>query len=277
MTFTLTPSANIRRAYNGYLAVVHLALAVGSIFIDIEPITLETPIPGYRDDCLGDRFFCTVSRSSLLFDYVDVGLLACAFSGVTAMAHLFYYTNYEAYQRLVDTRQVWRWRALEYALSVPPMLITMCSLTGTLYDISLLQIGTLGATTQFFGYVADVLASMDNALPAIYTHLLGYPVILAALAPMFISISQLQYTDAPSFVPLIIVTQIAFFMSFGFVQGYVLKRLQKDIVDGTQALTYARADTIYLFLSLACKATLIGSLVYTASRMDEFIEGSAAR
>ena len=277
MLITLTPSADVRRAYNGYLSIVHMALAIGSLFIGIEPIVLDTPIPGYRDECPGDRFFCTVSRSALLFDRVDVGLLACAFSGVTAMAHLFYYTNHDAYQRLVDARQMWRWRAVEYALSVPPMLVIMCALTGTLYDVALLQIGTLGAATQFFGYVADVLASMDSALPAIYAHLLGYPVITAALAPMFVSISQLQYTDAPSFVPLIISTQITFFMSFGFVQGYVLTRLQKDIDEGTQALTYARTDTVYLFLSLACKATLIGSLVYTASRMDEFIDGSATQ
>ena len=275
MEFSLNPSPEIRQGYNGFLAVVHLALAVGAVFIDIESIELDTPIPGYLEDCPGDRIICTVPKSPALFvTHIAPGALGAVFSGVTAMAHMFYYTNAIQYENLVRDRKIWKWRAIEYALSVPPMLVIMNGLTGTLYDVSLLQIGVLGSATQFFGYIADDLASSNQVNQAMNVHLLGYPVIAAALWPMFVSISELQYTDAPSFVPFIIITQVLFFMSFGFVQLFVLTKLHQDIVTGTEQETYAKADTVYLFLSFACKATLIGSLVYSASQMDEFISGS---
>jgi len=266
---TLTPSVAERRAYNGALACLHLALALACGFVPAVPdIPLGTPVPVWGDDECDPGPLCTVVGPPVLLASLGVRALAFFFFAATALAHAVYSSRAEEYARLVQERRMW-WRWAEYAVTVPPMLLIIAALNGLTLDAPLLQTATLGSAAQLFGLAAEEAAARGDVGSALRRHALGYPVVAAALLPVAVSLGELPGSGAPSFVPLIIATQGIFFISFGAVQTYTLARLRADLDTGAAQLTYARADTVYLFLSLACKATLGASLVLAASQLDD--------
>ena len=298
----LRPSAERRRAYNVGLAALHGLLLVGSILVQDAVVPLQTPIAEWRDDAerasntsswaCGDRPLCTrLLDDSIFVESFNISSLTVAFFAITAAAHGFYAVQYELYDRLVRSGRMW-WRWVEYSLSVPPMLLIISMANGLTLDLSLLQTAALGSATQFFGFTAEqrAAAARDVRGPsservaslgyreselvtsARWCHGLGYLPISAAFLPVIASASQLPGSDAPWFVPFIIVTQATFFVSFGFVQLYGMAMLRADVESGAAGARYEACDTVYLLLSAACKATLGGGVLGLAA----FVQPEAA-
>lgn len=308
----LRPSAARRRAYNLGLAALHGLLLLGAIFVPDAIVPLQTPVAEWRDEsereagegsgagadpwACGDRPLCTRLLDDALFvGTLNIAGLTAAFFAVTAAAHSFYALQWERYDRLVSGGRMW-WRWVEYALSVPPMLLIISMANGLTLDLALLQTAILGSATQFFGFTAEQRAAAARDVrgtdrsdrservgglgyrerelvsSARWCHGLGYAPMTAAFLPVIASASQLPGTDAPWFVPFIIVTQAAFFLSFGFVQLHAVAMLRSDIESGHARARYEACDTVYLLLSAACKATLGGGVLGLAA----FVQPEAA-
>ncbi len=197
--------------------------------------------------------------AAVFLETVSVNALCALFFAVTACAHWLYYQRADEYYDLVQNENMW-WRWVEYAVSVPPMVIIISVLNGMTLDLPLLQGAALGSVAQFFGYSAEQRARQGDPTArarALWIHALGYVPVFLALGPIVISLQDLS--DAPSFVPFLIVSQALLFTSFGAVQLWTLA--------GAGAERYAVADAVYLFLSLTCKATLGGSFVAATALM----------
>ena len=250
-------SGPTRRYVNAGLGCVHGVLALWALATPRFRVQLGEPVPQWNDTAAADVVADT--RLTAQCDYsdpdapvLDVPQLCFCFFAITCAAHAFYAARADEYEALVRAERMW-WRWVEYAASVPFMLAIISLLNGLTLSYPLLQTATLGSVTQYFGYAAEAQAVRDRSLGRL-THLLGFPVLAVALAPVSLSFwNVVESGEAPDFVPVVIVTQTLFFSSFGFVQSALLF--------GRGGLTYRAADTVYLFLSLACKASLGASVL----------------
>lgn len=243
---------------NAGLSAVHGALALWALATARFSVPLGKPVPAWNDTEVveGGR---PDTRLTTQCDYtdpdaivLDIPQLCFCFFGITSVAHAFYATQADEYEALVQMERMW-WRWVEYSLSVPFMLAIISLLNGLTLSYPLLQTATLGSVTQYFGYAAELQAVTNRPLGQ-FTHMLGFPVLAVALAPVTLSfVNVLQSDTAPDFVPVVIVSQTLFFSSFGFVQSAVLFEWC--------GITYRAADTVYLLLSLVCKASLGASVL----------------
>lgn len=251
-----------RARLNRGLCLLHAALAFVALFPSVPVVDLGTPEPlwleGNATAC-GARLCTEVNYADPTFlRRVSVPVTCSLFFAVTAAAHGLYAARADAYHAMVQRGNMW-WRWAEYACSVPLMLTIICILNGLTLDYPLVQAAALGSVTQFFGLAAEHEAKEGCRAGAQLAHGLGYPPLLVAFMPVFVSLGNLD--DAPSFVPFLIASQLLFFSSFGFVQLWFVAGAQ------TQR-EYAMADTVYLLLSAACKATLAGSVVAASIALE---------
>lgn len=270
MNLVLTPAE--QQWANRRLAFLHFGLGFACMFPDGIVVQMATPRPGWLTNNATSATQCVAAGNNaglcttldydtpLLFASVNVPLLCVAFFWITGTAHVLYANNAKAYFALVQRGTMW-WRWVEYALSVPIMLLILCVLNGLTLDTSIVQSAALGSVTQGFGYMADYLDALQSRLHARIVHLLGYVPMVCALLPVAVSLQGID--SAPAFVPFLIVSQTCFFASFGIVQFLVL-------FGDTEynSRRYAVGDTVYLVLSLACKATLAGSVVAASAVMQ---------
>ena len=255
-------SLETQQKLNTYLCVLHFLLGFVALAPSGPIVDLATPRPVWLDgngtDC-GANLCTDVDYDHPVFvTHVSIPVTCSMFFGLTATAHALYATYSERYYAMVTSRNMW-WRWVEYALSVPPMLVIICVLNGLTLDFPLLQSAALGSVTQFFGLAAEHEAKEGCRRAAQAVHALGYAPLVVSFLPVFVSLGNLD--DAPSFVPFLIVSQLLFFSSFGFVQLWFVLGPQ------TQR-QYAVADTVYLLLSAACKATLAGSVVAASFALE---------
>jgi hypothetical protein len=265
MPFPLSPAQQARA--NKWLCGIHAALAVASVVPAGLRIPLGTPRPIWCDAnstdpaCIAacapqtaDAGLCTAVdyEQPLFIGTLAVPVLCAGFFGVTAAAHGYYWRSAARYGELVAAREMW-WRWVEYAASVPLMLLVIASLNGLTLDLALLQTALLGSAGQFFGLAAEHEAAESKLGAARVVHLAGFAPVLGALLPVAVSLNRIS--EAPSFVPFLVVSQLMFFLSFGFVQSWQL------LCGANSVERYRRADTAYLLLSLVCKTTLAGSVV----------------
>ena len=261
----------LRRTNRG-LAALHGILALLSLFPAGLTSRLATPRPVWceADSTLQACTSCAAGRtgatpdgatglcteldyvSPVFIESVNIPRLCLSFFAITATAHYVYSQRAERYHELVQQRRMW-WRWVEYSLSVPPMTVILCVLNGVTVDMILVQVAILGGVTQAFGAAAKALAADDCLRQAQRVHCLGYAPIVGALLPVFVSLGNMG--TAPSFVPFLVLSQLLFFSSFGFIQLALLTCY------GNDARVYARCDTAYLALSLVCKTSLAGSVL----------------
>lgn len=242
------------RSLNLALAATHAFLAIMCFVPDTLSIDIATAYPVWNESCPQATRLCMEldynDSRNVFIESVSVNFLCFAFFVVTAGAHWYYARNAPAYAALVGERQMW-WRWVEYAISVPPMVVIISVLNGLTIDLPLLQGAALGSLAQYFGYTAEQAARKDGGQScALGTHFLGYAPVFLALAPVVVSLQDIA--EAPSFVPFLIASQVALFTSFGLVQLWVLLGPPER---------YATGDAVYLALSLGCKATLGGSFI----------------
>lgn len=251
-------SSRERQYVNTGLSAVHGVLALWALATSRFSVPLGTPVPVWNDTAIpgteqpDTRLTARCDYSDPDAIVLDIPQLCFCFFGITSVAHAFYASNAGEYETLVQKERMW-WRWVEYAVSVPFMLVIISLLNGLTLSYPLLQTATLGSVTQYFGYAAELHAVTDRAL-AQFTHVLGFPVLAVALAPVSLSLANVLRSDtAPDFVPVVIVSQTLFFSSFGFVQSALLFNWC--------GLSYRAADTVYLLLSLVCKASLGASVL----------------
>ena len=249
------------RSVNLALAATHAMLALACFVPDALVVDVATAYPVWNESCEQATSLCMqldyTDNRNVFIESVSVNALCFWFFAVTSVAHAYYARNAAAYTMLVEERQMW-WRWVEYAVTVPPMVIIISVLNGLTLDLPLLQGAALGSVTQYFGYASEQAARRASGRnSALGVHLLGYPLVFLALGPVVISLQDIE--DAPSFVPFLIGSQVLLFTSFGAVQLWTLCGPSER---------YATGDAVYLALSLACKATLGGSFIAATAALS---------
>ena len=249
------------RSINLALAATHAILAVACFAPDALVVDVATAYPVWNESCEQATRLCMqldyVDDRNVFIESVSVNALCFWFFAVTSAAHVYYARNAATYISLVEERQMW-WRWVEYAVSVPPMVIIISVLNGLTLDLPLVQGAALGSVTQYFGYASEQVArNQSEQKRALGVHLLGYPLVFLALGPVVISLQDIA--EAPSFVPFLIGSQVVLFTAFGAVQLWTLCGPPER---------YATGDAVYLALSLVCKATLGGSFIAATAALS---------
>jgi len=161
------------------------------------------------------------------------------------------------YQKMVDNEGRNPYRFIEYSLSASIMLICIALLCGVRNFIVMLSIVGFTILCQLLGLVAEYMPKGGNrngvhALAWI-SILLAYGMILMYYVTAIIE----NEAQPPDFVHIIVGTQAALFLSFGFVQTSQLCCMKAKCIGAIGR----QAEISYCVLSLVAK-TLLGWLIY---------------
>lgn len=252
------------RLVNFGLGCFHTAFAVlVAIGLPGFDTKLDLSIPTYKSALTMNNS----SRSFFVPIYIESGALyitwiTMAFFALSAVFHLSAALLYpQTYLYLID-HKICPFRWMEYTFSAAIMYLAIAFPTGILSREALFSGFFLIATTMFFGLMTEFVArpaannKWSNSFAVRITpHVLGY---VPQCAAWFIIL--LQFFDRPSnapeppaFVYALVLTELALFFSFGYIQLYQQCKTPSFYIYG---------EYIYMLLSLISKGAL-GAILFT--------------
>ena len=247
--------------WNRGMALFHGLFVLATIATADFGLRLATYRPVYANNTDGADSDAWVTPSGAEENgQLPIAWIALGFSALSMTFHLLAAVVpawREWYLRgvLGDARCPPRW--LEYSLSAPLQGLAIGWFTGNRFTHELVAIFALTMTTMFFGHLHESLArpksdtewAEPNAALRLQAHFLGWVPFLFAVGMIWDTFSTLErdFPNMPDFVRYIVITQLATFTSFGFVQIVVTLR---------QPRFYYQGEITYMVLSLLAKGAL---------------------
>ena len=245
------------------LFVVTCAVADFGLHVDVYTVKLhggnvselETMSPSKLEAVVnGEPFYLKPSLTTRDDLALPISFLTASFFAITAIFHAgnaFFWNS--AYRRCIE-RCTCPYRWLEYSITAPLMLLIIAYAAGVVIDAELTLLVALTVLTMCLGHVTEQAArpaeSRDAwASPAsarFAPHLMGFFAQFVVWVVVICRFAQ-NADDAPDFVSVIVASQVALFVSFGFVQSATLSRPPSRYIQG---------EVAYVLLSFVSKATL---------------------
>ena len=269
------------RIWNGMMFLFHSALIAVTLGANTN---LDLAIKVYKTNLTfvlntNETNDLGMPRFELVPTYVESGTLpltwlTAAFFAASAIAHLGNFTIWRGfYERNLAMCRVPS-RFIEYFVSASIMILILAYNAGIREYMLLFCIFFLIATTMPYGYLTELIAepeTPDTWVRPLSVRLtpywLGNIPQVAAWAAILISFYDQEYPDGeggpPSFVYIIIWSQLAFFFSFGFVQLIQQCRPPKH---------YYQGEIMYQVLSLVAKGVLGSILIFQVLTLSSFNE-----
>jgi hypothetical protein len=250
---------------NRALFLVHLTMAVLTLSIG----DLDYAPPLYVDTFISDRDASGWQLGlGLPVRYVQarITFMTALFFATTAVFHLCAAQVWPTYyiENLARCRNPSRW--VEYGITAPIMAFCIAYFCGCLGWLQILGIFGLTQTTMLFGYLSEELVRPISAEEYKYplyvdrmsAHAMGYlPQVYCwtiILWQFFDATSRSETRDEfgneremPSWVYALVIIEVLFFWSFGFVQLWQLSQPPR---------LYVRGEFMYMALSATSKVVL---------------------
>jgi hypothetical protein len=180
-----------------------------------------------------------------------IASIAVGFFAITALFHFAYALNYSTFYTTEVASGGMRWRWLEYSITATMMIAIIAPLSGLrdLYAYVLCIVATIGVMSTGLWF------EQGGGLIAVAV---GFLLLIGVFVAIYSSYLDRERDakdsgeEIPSWVKYAMIVTLAFFGCFGLVPI-------AQMVFGGPFIYY---EIVYLFLSLAAKATLCGFVAY---------------
>lgn len=203
------------------------------------------------DPC--ERFTITNLDAQLAYWVAGFSLLSALFHYITVSPAFFeVYVN-----NLERGRNPFRW--IEYALSSTLMILIIMLLSGLDNLTALIGVGFANISMILFGWVSEIMNPPEREktdwTPFVFGCIAGLGAWVALYGSLFINLEQLgvDYSEIPSFVWFILITQFALFNVFALNHAL-------QFVKGFYSGGYLDGERYYIWLSLISKSLLAWSI-----------------
>tara|TARA_Y100000114_G_scaffold156106_1_gene182097 strand:- start:120 stop:1220 length:1101 start_codon:yes stop_codon:yes gene_type:complete len=203
------------------------------------------------DPC--ERFTITNFDARLAYWVAGFSLLSAFFHYLT-VSPLFF----ESYvNNLERGRNPFRW--IEYSLSSTLMVLIIMLLSGLTALTALIGVAFANISMILFGWISEIMNPPDRDktdwTPFIFGCIAGLGAWAALYGSLFINLEQLgvDYSEIPSFVWFILITQFALFNVFALNHAL-------QFVKGFYSGGYLDGERYYIWLSLISKSLLAWSI-----------------
>jgi len=154
---------------------------------------------------------------------------------------------------------------MEYSLSASTLVCVIAVEAGIRDAYTVEMQFVLMFATMVIGIAAELVQTPDQPfIPCIPLHLAGWVTCLASYVPamdMYIQSTRLSAMHPPDFVSALIIVELLLFVSFGFVQTYMLVSraylyMQRNRLHPELANIEDHAELAFIVLSLSAKTVL---------------------